>query len=173
MKGIYIDLGCYDGTTINEFKRWRHLVNIDSEWKIYGFDPNPRFYDTWKKIPNATIEAKAAWIFDGKIEFTLRPENAPFGSTVMREKVDWGMGEILTVECFDFSKWLKQFELDYVIIKCDCEGAEFPILTKMIKDGTDLIPDQTFVEWHDTKLSSETNKNWIMDNYRSELIEWS
>ena len=174
MKYIFIDLGCYDGDTIGQFKNWRHLAYPpDTKWEIYGFEPNPRFKDTWRRTPEATIEQKAAWTYDGQIEFTLRPESAPFGSTVMKEKKDWGMGQVIKVECFDFSKWLEQFRGDHVILKCDIEGAELPLLTHMIEQGTDDIPNKTLVEFHDGKMPSyKSNKHEILDKFRGGLVVW-
>jgi FkbM family methyltransferase len=171
---IFVDLGAYSGDTIEQFKQWRYLAYpSEIEWGIYGFDPNPRFAETWKRIEGAIIKQEAAWIYDGQIEFTLRPDSAPLGSTVMKEKRDWGHGEVLLVECFDFSKWLEQFEADHVVIKMDCEGAELPILTKMIEDGTDTIPSLTLVEFHDGKMPTyKSNKHEILEKYSTRLVAY-
>ena len=176
MKHIYIDLGCYDADTILQFRNWKQLrYRPDIKWQVYGFDPNPRFKEEWARHAreDTIFEQRAAWTESGEIEFTLRPENAPYGSTVMKEKRDWGMGEVLKVPCFDFSKWLEQFRGQHVILKIDIEGAELPLLTKMIEDGTDNIPHLTMVEWHDGKMPQyKSNKGWIWENYRGKLVEW-
>jgi hypothetical protein len=56
----------------------------------------------------------------------------------------------ISVESFDFSKWVvREFSLeDYVILSLDVEGAEFPILTKMLEDGTLNRLDRLYVEFH-------------------------
>lgn len=171
---IYIDLGCYDGDTILQFRNWRYLkYGKNVEWMTYGFDPNPEFKKAWKQHerPDTIFKRSAAWTEDGELEFTQAPR--PDRSTVMKEKVNWGEGNVLTVPCFDFSTWLKQFRGKHVLLKMDCEGAELPILTKMIEDGTDDIANLTMVEWHDGKMPQyKSNKGWIWENYRGRLVEW-
>lgn len=172
MKRIYIDLGCFDGDTVNQFKNWRKLLS-ESAWDMYAFDPNTKFAGRWSLITDCKFEAKAAWIKDGVIEFSKMKGKHEYGSTVMREKNTWNKGNIIKVPCFDFSKWLERFRDDYVILKVDIEGAELPVLTKMIEDGTDDIAQLTMVEWHDGKMKQyKSNKDWIWKNYRGRLVEW-
>lgn len=171
---VFIDLGCYDGDTILQFRNWKALkYEPDEPWMMYGFDPNPNFVKQWQRHARLdTIFAqKAAWIEDGEMEMTI--SKPAYRSTVMKEKVNWGEGLTIKVPCFDFSMWLDQFEDDHVILKLDVEGAELPILTKMIKDGTDKIPALTMVEWHDGKMPTyHSNKHEILENYRTKLVEW-
>lgn len=174
MRHIYIDLGCFDGDTVLQFRNWKALAYDPLiQWHTYAFDASPKFKEDWKRHADehTHFEQKAAWIEDGEIEFTDSPE--PIKSTIMKEKFNWGEGEVYKVPCFDFSKWLEQFRNDHVILKVDCEGAELPILTKMIQDDTDNIADLTMVEWHDGKMPRyKSNKGWIWENYRGRLVEW-
>src|ERR1041385_3942593 len=98
-KNVYIDIGCYDGDTVRQFRNWRHLMTSD-DWQIYAFDPNPRFKLQWRKqsLPWIHFEQSAAWIADTELDFTLRPKSAPYGSTVMKEKRDWGKGKVMKVK---------------------------------------------------------------------------
>jgi hypothetical protein len=48
----------------------------------------------------------------------------------------WAKAAKQKVQAFNFPEWLEQFRDDYVIVKCDIEGAEFIIFDKMLKDGT-------------------------------------
>jgi hypothetical protein len=57
------------------------------------------------------------------------------------------------VACFDFSRWLSDLRTshprpDVIVVKMDIEGAEVPVLQKMIEDGTDALIDELLVEWH-------------------------
>lgn len=175
MRHIFIDLGAGDGDTIRQFRNWKSLAyDSDIKWEMYGFDPDPRNAKLWKNRPekDTTFSREAAWIKSGTTQ--LRMSEDSLSSTIMKEK---DMSELETkkcmVYCFDFSEWLRQFENDHVIIKMDIEGAELPILTKMINDGTDYIPELTLVEFHDGKMPKyDSNKKWILENYRSRLVEY-
>lgn len=170
MKYVYIDLGCNNGDTVLGFRNWRFLkYDPETEWEIHAFDPTS--YKEWQRHQNdhTHFHKKAAWIEDGDIDFS----EYGIGSTVMKEKRDWDKGIVRRVQCFDFSKWIEQFRGDHVILKIDIEGAELPVLTKMIEDGTDDIADLTMVEWHDGKMPTyDSNKGWIWENYRGKLREW-
>lgn len=170
-KIIFVDVGCNDGDTIRQFRNWHHLAYSGYDLEMYGFDPDPRMLELWTERPekDTLFVNKAAWINDGQIELNMAEDS--ISSTVMPEKeVE---GETVKVDCFDFSEWLKKFRENRVIIKMDIEGAELPILTKMIADGTDHIPTLTMVEWHDGKMPKyESNKDWILKNYSSRLREW-
>lgn len=178
MSNIYIDLGAGDGDTILQFRNWRGLLNIhypDSykDWIAYGFEPNPAMERKWKRHikEDTIIKKEAAWTTDGVI--TLSIGQPYYKSSVMKEKKDYQEGKKMVVPCFDFSKWIEQFRGDTVILKMDIEGAELPILTKMMEDGTDTIPTVTFVEWHDGKMPTyHSNKHVILDKYKGNIREW-
>lgn len=175
MRHIYIDLGCFDGDTVMEFRNWNALAYKDVDWEIYAFDSSPDHISKWKKqtLPNIHFEHKAAWIEDGEIEFSNVVGEEAMGSTVMKEKPHWQKGTRIKVPCFDFSVWLEQFRGDHVIVKMDIEGAELPILTKMIKDGTSSIPHLMLIEWHDGKMPTfESNKSWIWENLKCRWVHF-
>lgn len=172
MKHVYIDVGANIGDTIRQFRNWKSLAyDSDIKWEMYAFDPDPRMADYWKKRPekDTTFINKAAWLYNGQAVFISA--NDPLSSTLMSEKEVEGTE--LIVECIDFSKWLRRFENDHVILKVDIEGAELPLLTRMIEGGTDHIPQLTLVEFHDGKMPKyDSNKKWILENYRARLEEY-
>lgn len=178
---IFVDLGCYDGDTVEQFRNWRKLAFPDKHlWHIYAFDPNPAFHETWQTKDDAQTHfyQKAAWTEDGEQDFALEDSNTPFGSTLMQGKRKvWDSGIFIKVETFDFSEWLKQFEDDFVVVKMDVEGAEFPILDKMIRDGTIQIPDKLLVEFHPNKVAEYTtdDKNRLVKLIQGlgvDILEW-
>lgn len=170
-------LVAFDGDTVEEFLNWKSLAyEPDIEWEIYAFEPNPNFdYSRFVHHKNVEFIQKAAWTEDGQAEFAVDPSpDSPMGSTLMPEKAShWNIGEKITVETIDFSKWLEQFRGDHVILKVDIEGSEYPVLTKMVEDGTDDIAHLTMVEWHEHKMPNyKSNRDWIMENYRGKLVSW-
>ena len=150
----FVDLGAYKGQGIKEFYN-KQLVENTDDYAIYCFEPQ-NFDEEWKKIKkeykNVCLMKYAAWLFDGKVKFSVAKNNTFYKSGVMKEKIDYGEGKKIMVPCIDFSRFVCQFKKDYLIVKMDIEGAEFPILEKMIKDNTIQYVDKLFVEWHDTKM---------------------
>lgn len=176
---IYCDLGCYDGDTVEQFKNWTKILYPDKpDWQIYGFDPNPIFIPKWIKrgIKDVKFECKAAWIDDIDLDLLVDTSANPLGSTVMESKVTAQSYPKMITEAFDFSEWVKRFENDFVVVKMDCEGAEFPILHKMIEDDTISIPKLLMVEFHPNKIPeyTTTDKNDLIKEVSkyTRIVEW-
>lgn len=178
---IFIDLGAYNGDTVEQFISWGQLLGDISDATIYAFEPNPNFEDQWadiytrqiKHVKDIVFEQTAAWIDEKGLEFSLWAES-DIGSTVMKEKRNWYAGKIIGVPSFDFSEWLKQFEGEKIYVKFDIEGAEYPILKKMIADGTDKLCELLMIEWHSAKMGQQfvDDEKWIIDNLKCRWIEW-
>lgn len=179
MRNVYIDIGCFDGDSIIKFL----ANNPEKKWEVFGFDPNPNFTELWvnladgltvNNIQEISMSRAAAWINNDPVSFTVRPPEAPYGSTIMKNKNDWGQGQIIQVEAFDFSEWLKEnfTEEDYVVVKCDCEGAEYDILDKLIADGNQNLVDFLFVEFHDKKLKGEDYSLRRLNILKNLTIPW-
>lgn len=180
MRKVFVDLGAYDGDSI------RHFMKRD-DWKefdIYAFEPNKKFHqqlaDLWLDCPNIVfLSADAAWIEDTQLEFAVDQADSPIGSTLMPGKVEmWNKSLKQTVQAFDFPTWLEQFtDDDYVIVKMDIEGAEFPILLSMLNTGTLNYMNELWCEFHPNKVReyTTTHKLELMNQIRKagvELVEW-
>lgn len=179
MRKVFIDVGAYDGDTIEQFYNWYKLIDNPLEYEIYGFEPNPEMFKAAKKKvghrQNVVLEESAAWVEDDEIEFAVDD----IGSTVMKTKRNWEASPKITIKSFDFSKWLAaNFTAeDFIVCKMDVEGAEFPILEKMIRDGTDKLVNELLVEFHPNKVTdyTTTDKNDLIQRltYRGvEVYEW-
>lgn len=151
-----IDIGCFNGDSTLHFISYPDITSIEA------FDPNPDFKDDiWKAItehyPNITFHNKAVYIKNGTVKYTQRPAELPLGSTIMEAKHGWGMGEIKEVPCVDI--------LDLINEKCclkvDAEGAEYDILERLIESGRSDLIDRLYVEWHDTKMSSDNEQRQV------------
>ncbi len=138
-----IDLGCQPQRIDRSIEP---LVERFQPETLLGFDPaaTPPFEfavgDT-----EVVIEKTAAWVQDGTVEFS-----APTGieGTVMRDSNVWD-GLVQSVPCFDFSSWLHLLNSGETVVKMDIEGAEVPVLEKLIADGNDQLISLLLVEWHD------------------------
>lgn len=163
MKKVFIDAGAYNGDTLREFFGWRQLLGDPNEFEIYAFEPNPNMQKALEDIAsqhkNIEYIPKAVWVADEPIQFAVDTTETPLGSTVMPGKTNiWDNFGHVEVQGFDFSEWLKQFIDDEVIIKMDIEGAEFPVLEKMIIDKTIFIPKKLMVEFHPNKVREYTTE---------------
>lgn len=175
---IYIDLGCYDGDTVEQFVNWGQLFGDISDAEVYGFDPNPNFMNEWKDvlarqskhIEKMEFKKLAAWTENGKMEFSING----IGSTLMKEKNTFDKEQVIKVSTFDFSEWIKQFDGEEICVKFDIEGAEYDVLKKMIEDGTDQLCKLMFIEWHGSKMNSKRldEQKWIKDNLSCKYLEW-
>lgn len=176
---IFIDLGAYNGDTIEMFMLGLIEPNPE-QFEIYGFEPSPDQIKPLKylaeKYPGLNIFHKAAWIENCQLEFTVDESADPLGSTLMRSKRNWGAGKIVKVWCFDFDRWIKKFEGDYVVVKMDIEGAEFPLLRKLIASGNIKIISKLWVEFHPNKVTdfTTTEKDELIDQLKTltEFRSW-
>ena len=151
--GIVVDLGCFphrdEISLVLLLERFRPAV-------LYGFDPWPALVEGETEVDGTTVllERKAAWIADGEIEFARVRGLRGWDSTVMREKNardEWSRADAIRVSAFDFSAWLRELP-EPPVVKLDVEGAEFPILQRLVHDGTDELVAELLVEWHDDKM---------------------
>lgn len=71
----------------------------------------------------------------------------------MSQSSAWN-GDQRSVPCFDFSEWIHDLDEPEVIVKMDIEGAEVPVLEKLIEDGTDQRISLLLVEWHDSYFNA-------------------
>ena len=174
---IVVDLGCFPH---------RHEVSIEPLVEryhpdvLYGFDPWPDLAEGELRIGDSRVvlERTAAWIEDGMIEFARVRGLRAWDSTVMRAKNSRGewaptrLREVVPVPCFDFSAWLRTLP-EAPVVKMDVEGAEFPILERMVEDGTDSLVSELLVEWHDDKMDDfAERKARLLGRLRCPVVDW-
>ncbi len=79
---------------------------------------------------------------------------------------------IIRVPCFDFSAWLRTLP-EPPIVKFDVEGAEFPILERMVETGADALVKELLVEWHDDKMVDfPARKASLLAQLRCPVASW-
>jgi FkbM family methyltransferase len=147
----FIDAGGFDGDTVRLFLK--HYPNAE-EYKIYSFEPNVELHGNYP--PGVILSNRAVWIKDGHADFYLSQKEMPLGSTLLKEK---NTGKLdyahpVRVPTMDFSKWIRRkFNKNtYIVLKLDIEGAEYPVLNKMIEDGTIKWINEIYVDFHAKKV---------------------
>ena len=153
---IVVDLGCVDRPEFNACGSLEALAERYKPDIIYGFDPSPTLDTTITEVAGVPVvlERKAAWLYDGEINFDDEWIRGRVGAIGVAPPTAVSTGRIgtigegtLTAECFDFSPWLA--EHGPAVVKMDIEGAEYGLLDRMLDDGTDRLISELLIEWHD------------------------
>lgn len=85
------------------------------------------------------------------------------GASILSEKQDRTMDKVATpIKAVDFSSFLAERSGpdDFIVVKMDIEGAEYPVLEKLISDGNLNFISLLFVEFHSQYLSPTHERNW-------------
>jgi len=174
MRKIFIDAGAHDGCSIRKFRKEN---DIDSMFLIYSFEIDPDFFSCFSHIVNHTFINKAVWIEDGQKEFYRSAAWLQDGGTLIKNKKSGKLDKEnpITIETIDFSKWVfdNLFTSDYIILKMDIEGAEYPVISKMIKDGSFNYINELWIEWHCGKIGlSKKDHNELINKISIPIKNW-
>lgn len=147
---IFLDCGYYIGKALDYY-----APLMDESWKVYVFEPNTKLdvEESLKRFPfKAEWIKKAVWTEDGEAEFSLDGREDAAHLTDVRTSLD----KKIKVKTLDFSKFVADLPKDATIIcSFDIEGAEFPVLRKMIADGTAQRISVLDIEFHNRLLKEE------------------
>lgn len=152
---VFIDAGAHAGSAMRKFME---EPRYDDGWVIHAFEPNP-FIRTRERYPSkAIIHRSAAWVEDGWADFYYNAKKpTDDGASLIKEKRTGNLDveNPVSVQTIDFSRWLLDnfHESDTIVLKMDIEGAEYPVLRKMIKDGSIDIVDEIHLESHSRKVN--------------------
>jgi FkbM family methyltransferase len=113
--------------------------------KIFAIEADPEIVKIFQNnlklnnVKNVEIINKAAWIYDGEIEFNLGPiDGGAIKNTFSKNTV--------TINCFNFASWLDCFEIiNY--LKIDIEGAESELISTFDISILQKV-DRIFIEYH-------------------------
>lgn len=146
---IYIDCGFYAGKALEYYAPF-----MDKGTKVYAFEPNP-LIDMKKMTERFPFKIEhipaAVWIKDGTAMFNLEER----ADAARLQKVRKSLGKTVKVKTIDFSKFVADLPDDNIVISMDIEGAEYPVLRKMLKDGTAKKITLLDIEFHSRLLKTE------------------
>lgn len=147
---VFIDAGFYRGKALDYYAPF-----LDDTWEVYAFEPNIRLNaeQVTKKYPfPITFMDKAVWTENGVVEFRLDARE----DASRLEAVRTSDQEKFYVPAIDFSKFIAEFPEDAIIVcSMDIEGAEYPVLRKMLADKTAQRITLLDIEFHDRLLTEE------------------
>lgn len=164
-----LDVGGFNGDSALHFISY---PDIDS---IEVYEPNTTYETLWAAIekfyPNIRFNPVAVYIYDGTITYYQRPYEAPLGSTIMEAKIQGAENEAKTVHCVDILNIIPDQPF---VLKLDAEGAEYDILERLIQSGKHELVDRLYVEWHDSKMTSDNYARQIAiaNCFRNRIKPW-
>lgn len=146
---IFLDCGQFDGVAIRQYC-------VDDSWQIYSFEPEVQPDVNLEDLPPYELIEKAVWTEDGEVEFSLDPRKQAshivgIAGAEYENKI--------TVPSIDFSKFVASLPAATIVCSMDIEGSEFPVLRKMIKDGTASRIKVLDVEFHHRMMSTEDDES--------------
>lgn len=147
---IFLDCGYYVGKALEYY-----TPLMDDTWTVYAFEPNESLEveRTIQRFPfKVNWIKKAVWTEDGTTKFRLAGRNDASHISEIRTSTD----PEIEVETIDFSRFVAELPEDAIIVcSMDCEGAEYPVLRKMLKDGTAKRLKLLDIEFHQRLLTGE------------------
>lgn len=158
---VFIDCGAFRGLYINRFRK---SSMYRPDFKIYAFECN-NYLRQFDYGADVTVIHKAAWIYDGELNFYLSKKSpaAVQGSSVYKEKRTGNLDKKnpQKIACLDFSKWiLHTFKKDdNIIVKMNIEGAEYDVLEKMVVDNTIDYIKTLFVQFHWQRIGIDVKRH--------------
>lgn len=165
---IYIDCGAYNGDTLN----CEELFNFKADKKI-AFEINPKFV---KKLQADEVYHKAVWHKNETLTVFVDNSETPMGTTVFKSKGQKMRNRRIQVEAIDFPQFITDLKDNYIVVKMDIEGAEFPVLDKMLRNGTIKYIDKLYCEFHPNKVTeyTTTDKIALIDRLQrmTDFTEW-
>jgi FkbM family methyltransferase len=159
LSNIYLEVGA------NSLSRVKTFINNhkNEEWNFHLFEPNLACIQSMENkiasynMPNIKLHPVAVSTSNKSRKFYLgnRGEFSPGSSFYNKGRVI--VDNPIEVECIDINKWiLDNFNLnDNIRLYMDIEGAEYEVLSHMIKGGSIYYIKYIEVEFHLRKLQKE------------------
>lgn len=136
MSVVVIDVGC---ATYGGDASIPYLIEEFSPSKLIGLDPNLTGQEP-AEVAGVELDLRraAAWTSNGTIGFTPAGLSGHIGGL-----------DAITVEAVDLAALILAQPDDHdVILKLDCEGAEYLLIPELVARDVDLRLRLAWVEWH-------------------------
>lgn len=144
MKKVFLDCGGHKGQSVK-----KAIEIYGSDIDIFSFEPSPLLWPFFNELPTTLIKKAVSDKYE-TVPFYLGRYS--LGSTLFKNKKTGAINyeEPIMVETVDLSSWIKEnIPLEsYIILKLNVEGAEIPVLRKMIDDGTLARVKELYCNFH-------------------------
>ena len=191
MKKIFIDCGTH---LFQGFEQFVSKYNIDKSWECHSFEANPITfeksklkYDLLSKKFNLKHYNQALSDNDGQVKINcinvknnldgFGKEFISQGSNILSKKLQikdgrWEfeyMEEDVYVDSVNFSQFLTNIanKEDFVLIKMDVEGSEYPIIDQLIETGSYKLINDFYCEFHSRFFDNKSDYEQKEVEYRN------
>ena len=161
---IFIDCGYYRGKALEYYAPF-----MDETWEVIAFEPRADLgvQSSFERSPfDIEWYQIAVWTENGDIDYVI--PNREDSAHILKDR---GVAEnevIKKVSSIDFSQFVDSLpEEATIVVSMDIEGAEFPVLKKMIKDGTIERISLLDIEFHHRLIPGMTRED--SDHLRREI----
>jgi FkbM family methyltransferase len=174
MRKIFLDIGGWNGASAIFFRKY-HPQGL--EFEIFTFEPDHKNIQVIKskKLPITLIE-KAAWSSNGKIKFYPGGAMPGSGGTLYSQKTTGNINpkNFYEVHSIDIGEFIQTNfnKSDYIILKMNCEGAEYEIIPHMKRNGLIDWIDKWYVQWHWEKLKMFKEQHALIISMLPEWHPW-
>jgi FkbM family methyltransferase len=136
---IVVDVGCAPQGSEESIPQ---LIDRFNPSVLFGFDPHPKTIEGTEQIGGTTVITRQAamWTSRGRVRLAIPEDARCTGITDSPDGVE--------VDAVDFVDFLEALPPGEVVVKLDCEGAEYPLLTYLAERGADSRLQLLVVEWH-------------------------
>lgn len=135
---------------------------LETGCTVHAFEPEPDCFDILRKrfgsLPNLTLINAAVGVENGEVDlFRAQGIKENFkklsrASSVYASKRNIDSGNSVSVRQIDLIEYIKSIGTPVKILKMDIEGAEIPILSKILSEDQSLPVENIFAELHDNKI---------------------
>ncbi len=165
---VVVDVGAFTGD-------WAQHIVRRYDPTIYAFEPNPKSFeklaDKAQRNPKLEPQLYGLGNEDATVEFTLKG----LGSSMCDERSEHSDLPRMTVEIAAVDRIWNELNLGQVdLMKINIEGAEFPLLTKMIEKNLLQNVNCFLIQFHEWHPGSHRKRRQIQTELKkTHELEWN
>lgn len=165
---VFLDIGAHKGESVDFFRK-HHPQG--TEFEYYCFECDKRNIEILRERNDIHLIEGAAWVSDEPVKYYFGVDD---GGTMYGGKTT---GEITSnnwymVNGIDLASFIKRIWADYIVIKMNCEGAEYNIIPHLEQNNIINCIDKWYIQWHWQKIGlSEAQHNKVAGMI-PEFWEW-
>ena len=168
VKNVIFDLGANVGDSALFFADPTYICNNchelkgictkdNKKWILHSFEANPKYNEVLDNVTKIIqsyghthylYKQSAAWIKNENLTFYVDTRQKGWGSSVHEKFAPFKTK--IVAKGFDISEIIDQYsQEDYIVLKIDIEGTEFPLFEHLLQQGTINKVDYIAIEFHD------------------------